>query len=404
MGLDQWADYRRPGETEEDAIPFAEWGKHNRLQGWMENLYNKKLGPPPPEEMSAYTAIENEAAEILADNHFALELGGLENLSTSAATALAGHRGFWASRVELDGLVRIEPEVMRAFADSHGMGGGLGGSSLTLGINEVTPELACEMIKYGGRLLLSGEVDMSEEVAKTLLALGRRLKVENPGSNRVESILRSVHTITTAMAREWLLEPEEDSFPGFSCIEDAAAEILSGHGGALKLYDLEELGAGAAEALSGHVGKLDLRSLKDLDDAAIRALSKHEGKINLSEELDARIRAFRETGEITSVRVGPPPPDPAVNGNRKLLTKELAEQFVMHATVFCYPVELRIELEDLDELEKAIKGKNLPETEGFFFGSDSYEPYYDKEEDQLFLRESRRYLAEGFEVHYGSSW
>jgi len=404
MGLDQWANYRRPGETREDATCFAEWRKHNRLEGWMENLYRKKLGPSPPEQMSAYTAIEDEAAEILADNHFTLELGGLESLSTTAAKALAKHRGFWGSLVELDGLSRIAPEVVRAFADLHGECGNSAGYSLTLGIEEVSPELAKEMIRYRGSLLLTNKVSMSEETAKTLLELGNRLKVEDPESNRVDSILRSAHTITPALVREKLEQEEEVSFPGFSYIEDEASEILSHHRGVLKLYDIEELSEKAAEALSRHMGELNLQSLKDLDNASIRALSKHEGETCLPEELDKRIMTFRETGEILRPKTKGFIKAQPLKGNSRLLTRELAEQFVKHSKVFCYPEEVRIEIDDLDELEKAVEGKNLPETSGFFFGSDSYEPYYDREEDQLFLRESRRYLAEGFEVHYGSSW
>jgi hypothetical protein len=44
MGLDQYA-YARPiiGDDEEPVdIDIAYWRKHNRLQGWMENLYRDK--------------------------------------------------------------------------------------------------------------------------------------------------------------------------------------------------------------------------------------------------------------------------------------------------------------------------------------------------------------------------
>ena len=44
MGLDQYA-YRREADEDEDGnITIAEWRKHNRLHGWMEELYRDKGG------------------------------------------------------------------------------------------------------------------------------------------------------------------------------------------------------------------------------------------------------------------------------------------------------------------------------------------------------------------------
>ena len=43
MGLDQYA-YATPQETEEQE-ELAYWRKHNRLQGWMEDLWNDKGRP-----------------------------------------------------------------------------------------------------------------------------------------------------------------------------------------------------------------------------------------------------------------------------------------------------------------------------------------------------------------------
>jgi hypothetical protein len=66
----------------------------------------------------------------------------------------------------------------------------------------------------------------------------------------------------------------------------------------------------------------------------------------------------------------------------------------------CVPVEL--EYEDLDSLEEAINSKNLPETTGFFFGSDSDEFY--KEQDLEFIRKAREALDAGLRVEYSSWW
>lgn len=66
----------------------------------------------------------------------------------------------------------------------------------------------------------------------------------------------------------------------------------------------------------------------------------------------------------------------------------------------CQEVELT--LEDLDELEKAINSKDLPETGGFFFGDDSDEYY--KENDLEFIRDARNAIKDGYTVIYTSWW
>ena len=48
MGLDQYA-YAEDGDKQEE---IAYWRKHNRLQGWMEELWNEKGRPNAPKETS----------------------------------------------------------------------------------------------------------------------------------------------------------------------------------------------------------------------------------------------------------------------------------------------------------------------------------------------------------------
>lgn len=69
-------------------------------------------------------------------------------------------------------------------------------------------------------------------------------------------------------------------------------------------------------------------------------------------------------------------------------------------------VELPLTAEDLDALEQAIEGKELPATTGFFFGGDSYGDYeaWYKETDLAFVRDARECLARGEEVFYYSWW
>ena len=64
-------------------------------------------------------------------------------------------------------------------------------------------------------------------------------------------------------------------------------------------------------------------------------------------------------------------------------------------------VNLALTSEDLDNLEKAIRGKGLPDTCGFFFGdSDGTE----HDDDLDFVRKARLAIADGYSVFYTSWW
>ena len=58
MGLDQYAYRRLPEETSEENIELAYWRKHNRLQGWMEQLWEDK-GRPNAQE-GGFNCVELE--------------------------------------------------------------------------------------------------------------------------------------------------------------------------------------------------------------------------------------------------------------------------------------------------------------------------------------------------------
>jgi hypothetical protein len=65
-------------------------------------------------------------------------------------------------------------------------------------------------------------------------------------------------------------------------------------------------------------------------------------------------------------------------------------------------VDLELTLEDIDALEVSVKGEELPETGGFFFGDCSDEHY--KDEDLEFCANARKALADGQTVVYSSWW
>ena len=66
----------------------------------------------------------------------------------------------------------------------------------------------------------------------------------------------------------------------------------------------------------------------------------------------------------------------------------------------CVDVELTDA--DLDRLEADIKGNNLPDTGGFFFGSNSDDCY--KEGDLDFIHDAREHLSMGYKIVYTSWW
>ena len=80
-------------------------------------------------------------------------------------------------------------------------------------------------------------------------------------------------------------------------------------------------------------------------------------------------------------------------------------------------IELQLDASDIEYLEEAIKNQELPETSGFFFGSDSYtwnekgyaeddiqENYYYKEMDLQFVESAKQAIKKRYRVYYSCSW
>ena len=64
-------------------------------------------------------------------------------------------------------------------------------------------------------------------------------------------------------------------------------------------------------------------------------------------------------------------------------------------------VRVRLNLEDINQLEKDVNDNNLPHTEGFFF---SHSVPEDKVRDLEFIKLAREALAQGCGVYYDSWW
>ena len=65
-------------------------------------------------------------------------------------------------------------------------------------------------------------------------------------------------------------------------------------------------------------------------------------------------------------------------------------------------VDVELTLEDLDALEESLDGEALPETAGFFFGTDSSDYY--AEADREFIVAARAAIKQGYTVVYSSWW
>ena len=65
-------------------------------------------------------------------------------------------------------------------------------------------------------------------------------------------------------------------------------------------------------------------------------------------------------------------------------------------------VDLELEAEDLDLLEESLDEEALPETTGFFFGTDSSIHY--AEQDREFIVQARSAIKKGYTVVYSSWW
>jgi len=65
-------------------------------------------------------------------------------------------------------------------------------------------------------------------------------------------------------------------------------------------------------------------------------------------------------------------------------------------------IELELTWDDLDELERAIRHNQLPDTQGFFFGNPADSHYY--EQDLEFVNNAKAEVFLGLKVFYNSSW
>lgn len=67
----------------------------------------------------------------------------------------------------------------------------------------------------------------------------------------------------------------------------------------------------------------------------------------------------------------------------------------------CVPI--RLSMDDLNRLENDVLNNSLPETQGFFFGTNPPDEY-SREQDMLFIAKAKISIASGAAVYYDSWW
>ena len=76
------------------------------------------------------------------------------------------------------------------------------------------------------------------------------------------------------------------------------------------------------------------------------------------------------------------------------------ERFDVQTGDFC--CEIQLDAEDIERLQVDIMAGDLPDTDGFFFGSNSDDHY--REQDMEFCKWALTEIEAGREVYYDSSW
>jgi hypothetical protein len=83
-------------------------------------------------------------------------------------------------------------------------------------------------------------------------------------------------------------------------------------------------------------------------------------------------------------------------------TREVGFENYMDGTKRCFNGQsLRLTAHDLDEIEVAVRAKQLPHTTGFFFGESTGDEMND---DLQFINEARLLLLKGFDIYYFCDW
>ena len=109
-------------------------------------------------DLDAYTAIDDDAAGILAACPFGLELRGLTELSDEAAMGLGRRKG---GDLDLSGLKSLSVVAAKALAGTEGI-------ILLGGLRKLSDEVAVALSKHKGPLNLSGLTSVTDSAVRAL--------------------------------------------------------------------------------------------------------------------------------------------------------------------------------------------------------------------------------------------
>lgn len=120
-------------------------------------------------DLDSYTAIDDDAADLLSKCIFGLELRGLTEMSDEAAKALGQRKG---GDLDLSGLKSLSVVAAKALAGTEGI-------LLLGGLKEISDEVAVALSEHEGPLNLSGLTSLSRAAAQAL-AKNPELAVNEP--------------------------------------------------------------------------------------------------------------------------------------------------------------------------------------------------------------------------------
>ena len=264
-------------------------------------------------EADHFTAMEDAAAEALAQNEGILSLNGIKTLTNFAVKALSKHQNW----LHLNGLIDISNAAAEAFSQhpdrlylngltsiSDAAAGALAqkrGSLALNGLVSLSYAAAGALAKYEGWLHLDGLTSLPDTPGQ--LALAHYLARRHKGTLS----LNALTDLPAAIASVLAMHQGHLELNGLTSLSEASAKALAEHQDWLYLKGLSTISEAVAKALGEHKGHwLDLSGLKRLSAAGVKALIRHKGqRIELSgltglSDAAARALAGRYQFEVRS--------------------------------------------------------------------------------------------------------
>lgn len=109
-------------------------------------------------DLDSYTAIDDDAADLLSKCIFGLELRGLSELSDEAAKGLGWRKG---GDLDLSGLKSLSVVAAKALAGTEGI-------LMLRGLKEISDEVAVTLSQHKGPLIMSGLTSLTGAAARAL--------------------------------------------------------------------------------------------------------------------------------------------------------------------------------------------------------------------------------------------